>query len=240
MRILTPPGVFKPISDTWLLAERMRADPGLAGGEVLDVCTGSGALGVAAALAGARRATAVDLSRRAVLTARLNARLNRVQMRARRGSLFEPVRGERFDLIISNPPYVPSTREDELPTAGPERAWEGGLAGRALLDPLCAEAADHLELGGALLLVHSSVCGEQATLDALRRGGLEAQVVARQPGPLGPLMRSRAAALERRGLLGPGEREEELLVIEGRRGEATRAQAPANTASREPAGAQSR
>jgi release factor glutamine methyltransferase len=217
VRIVTVPGVFKPIVDTWMLAERMRGDPSLAGGEVLDLCTGSGALAVAAALSGARRVTAVDLSRRSVLTARLNARLNGVRVRARRGDLFGPLNGERFDLIVSNPPYVPSV-SDEFPERGLERAWEGGREGRALLDRICSEAARRLRPSGAVLLVHSSLCGERATLEGLSSSGLEARVAVRRKGRLGPLMSARAAELERRGLLGAGVREEELLVIEGRRG----------------------
>jgi len=216
VRIVTLLGVFTPISDTWMLAERMREHPALAGGAVLDLCAGSGALAVVAARAGAREATAVDVSRRAVLSARINARLNRVRVRMLRGSLFEPVAGERFDLIVSNPPYVPSA-SDALPESGPQRAWEGGADGRALLDPICARAADHLEPGGALLLVHSSVCGEDATLDRLAASGLEASVVERRRGPLGPLILARARELERRGMLAPAAREEELLVVEGRR-----------------------
>ena len=216
MRIVTLPGVFTPISDTWMLAERMRRHPALGGGAVLDVCAGSGALAVVAARAGAREATAVDVSPRAALTARINARFNRVSVRALRGSLFEPVAGERFDLIVSNPPYVPSA-SDALPEAGPERAWEAGGDGRALLDPICARAADHLHPGGSVLVVHSSVCGEDATLERLAATGLEAFVVERRAGPLGPLMSARARELERRGMLAPGARDEELLVIEGRR-----------------------
>ncbi len=217
VRIVTVPGVFKPIVDTWMLAEQMRGDPSLAGGEVLDLCTGSGALAVAAALAGARRVTAVDISERSVLTARLNARLNGVRVRARRGDLFGPLNGERFDLIVSNPPYVPSATDD-LPERGPERAWEGGREGRAVLDRICAEAGRRLRPSGAVVLVHSSLCGERATIDGLARSGLEARVVERRKGQLGPLMSARALELERRRMLGPGVREEELLVIEGRRG----------------------
>ena len=217
VRVVTVPGVFKPIVDTWMLAERMRGAPSLAGGEVLDLCTGSGALAVAAALCGARRVTAGDISRRSVLTARLNARLNGVRVRARRGDLFGPLNDERFDLIVSNPPYVPSA-SDEPPARGLERAWEGGREGRSVLDRICAEAGRHLRPSGAVLLVHSSLCGERATLDGLGRSGLEARVVARRKGPLGPLMSARAAELERRGVLGAGVREEDLLVVEGRGG----------------------
>lgn len=185
------------------------------GARVLEVFTGSGAVAVSAAQEGAAEVTVVDVSRRALASAWINARRNGVRVRARRGDLFAPVAGERFDLILANPPYVPSPH-DELPRAGASRAWEGGGDGRLLLDRLCAEAPAHLAPGGTLLLVQSSICGERATLDRLAAAGLHAERVAAARGPLGPLMRERAPLLEARGLLEPGQREEELLVLAGR------------------------
>jgi release factor glutamine methyltransferase len=178
---------------------------------VLDVCTGSGYLALAAAAAGASAATAVDVSRRAVLAVRLNASLNGLGVEALRGDLFGPVRGRRFDVIVSNPPYLPGPG-DGLPPRGIARAWEAGPSGRALIDRICAGAPDHLNEGGVLLLVHSSVCGERQTLDALAVAGLSAGVAGRQRGPLGPLLRARADWLRERRLLLDGARED-LLVI---------------------------
>jgi release factor glutamine methyltransferase len=182
---------------------------------VLDVCTGSGALAIVAAQRGARDVTAVDVSRRAVLTARLNARLNGVRVRALRGDLFAPVPGERFDVIVSNPPYVPADT-DVLPDRGPQRGWDAGRDGRSVLDRICAETPEHLRPHGVVLLVHSAICGVDATCSALEAGGLEADVAMRQCGPLGPLMRARVHHLEARGLLAPGRREEDVVVIRGR------------------------
>jgi release factor glutamine methyltransferase len=136
-------------------------------------------------------------------------------VRGRRGDLFAAVPGERFDVIVSNPPYVPAG-DDDLPTRGPERAWEAGRDGRALVDRICSQAPGHLREGGVLLLVHSTVCGEEATLERLEAAGLEADVAARHPGPLGRLLSERATMLEERGLLAPGRRAEEVLVIRGR------------------------
>ena len=214
MRIVAPPGVFSPISDTWMLAEALRREL-RPGARVLDLCTGSGALAISAAQAGAR-ATAVDLSRRAALTARLNARLNAVRVRVLRGSLFEPVPGERFDVIVSNPPYVPCA-DPELPRRGLRRAWDAGTDGRVLLDRILDEAPRHLAPGGSVLVVQSTIIGEEETLERLRGGALAAEVVARREGPLGPLMAGRRAHLEAQGLLPPGQDREELLVIRGRR-----------------------
>jgi release factor glutamine methyltransferase len=87
-----------------------------------------------------------------------------------------------------------------------------------VLDRIAEQAPRHLKPGGFVLLVHSELCGIPETLDALRAGGLEADVVLRQRGPLGPLMSGRVTALERAGLLAPGRREEDVVVIRGRRG----------------------
>jgi release factor glutamine methyltransferase len=205
VRLVTVPGVFRPISDSWLLASAVREEIARAPARprVLDVCTGSGVVGIAAARAGAD-VTAIDVSCRAVAAAWLNARINRVRLQSRRGSLLEPVAGEAFDVIASNPPYVPSDRERPR---GRERAWSGGPDGRALLDRLVRAAPEHLRPGGALLVVHSDIIGAEETLERLANAGLEPDVAARERGPLGPLMRDR---LGRTG-------EEEVLVLRGRR-----------------------
>jgi release factor glutamine methyltransferase len=157
------------------------------------------------------------MSRRAVLTARINARLNGVRLRAVRSDLFSALDGEKFDVIVSNPPYVPAPT-DELPTRGPERAWDAGRNGRKVLDRLIDEAPDHLRPGGALLVVHSEIIGFDATREAMQRRGLKVDVVQRERGPLGPLMAARVRHLEEQALLPPGRREEDVLVLRGRRG----------------------
>lgn len=160
--------------------------------------------------------TAVDVCRRAVLATRINAKLNGMSVRVMRGDLFEPVAGQRFDLIVSNPPYLP-TPDERLPTQGVAVAWEAGPSGRAYIDRICVTVSEHLRPRGALLLVHSSVCGEEATLRALAKRGLTPSVVARQDGRLGPILRRRAGWLHERGLLEHQGREE-LLVIRAQRG----------------------
>jgi release factor glutamine methyltransferase len=171
-------------------------------------------LAIAAALGGARFVTAVDVSARAVLTVRLNARLNGVRVEAIRGDLLDAVPGRRFDVIVSNPPYLPGT-DDALPAHGRARHTEAGASGRTLVDRLIDAAPAHLAPGGVLLVTHSSINGEDATLDRMRAAGLEPSVVERRPGALGPLLSARAPRLEQRGLLAPGERSEDLLVVAG-------------------------
>jgi release factor glutamine methyltransferase len=222
--------VFAPRSDAPFLLEALRAEPGLRGGRVLDLCTGSGVLALGAARDGAGEVVAVDLSRRAVLSTRLNARRHGLGVRAARGDLFAAVAGRRFDLIISNPPYLPAPSE-RLPRHRAAQAWDAGCDGRAILDRICARAREHLDPGGAVLIVQSSVCGERRTLELLRESGLEAETVRRRSGPLGPLLRARVDHLRAAGLLGCDELTEELLVIRGRyAGARSKASSPARWA----------
>lgn len=211
MRLVTFPGVLRPPSDALMLAQQLRREPLHARSSVLDLCAGSGVLAIVAAQCGAGRVTAVDISRRATLATRLNARLNGVCVRTVRGDLFAALCGERFDVIVSNPPYLVSTSE-KLPRRGASRAWEAGPTGRVFVDRICDQADRHLTKGGVLLLVHSSLCSEQTTVDALSRRGYEVRIAARHRGPLGPRMRPRVAMLQSRGLLGDDELEDIVVV----------------------------
>lgn len=216
MRLLVPPGVYPPNEDSRLLSSILREQDLGPATSVLDVCTGTGYLAICAALLGAGHVTAIDASRRAFAAATLNARRNEARLEVLRGDLLEPVAGAHFDLIMSNPPYVP-TDSDALPRRGPARAWDAGRDGRALLDRLCADGPGLLKPGGRMLLVHSALCGTEITTTALRDCGLEVDVIARRTIPLGPVMQERAAELQLRGLMPRGQREEEILVVEGRR-----------------------
>ncbi len=212
MLLLRTPGVYPAQRDTWLLAEALRQEPKIQGARVLDLGTGSGALAVAAARAGASQVTAVDVSRQALATTWVNARCRGLRVRVRLGDLVQPVLEERFEVIVSNPPYVPS-EHDHLPERGLDRCYDGGIDGRAVLDRVCTEAPKLLAPSGVFLVVHSAVCGVAATLAHLAGQGLEAEVVARCDHDFGPVFSSRAALLASRGLIEPGQRSEELVVI---------------------------
>jgi release factor glutamine methyltransferase len=215
MKIFTLPGVFQPRSDTWMLVDAVRATTLSPRARVLDLCTGSGAVAVAAALRGARSVTAIDVHRRSAWTVRMNARVNGARVRGLHGDLFAPVAGERFDLITANPPYVPAPPEI-APERG-DRAWNAGHDGRAVIDRLIEELPAHLRSDGVVLLVQSSVTGTAETLDRLRDAGLEPDIVLRRRGPLGPILTSRAGYLAGRGLLPGALPEEEVVVIRGTR-----------------------
>ncbi|QSE86882.1 HemK2/MTQ2 family protein methyltransferase [Rhodococcus koreensis] len=214
--LLRIPGVYAPQDDTWLLADAMAEHSLDADTRVLDLCTGTGALAVRAAKLGAGSVTAIDISRRAALTATLNSRVNGHTIRVLRGDLTAPVRGERFDLVISNPPYVPA-EDDRIPGTGMARAWDAGTDGRALLDRICTQAPDILAPEGTLLVAQSALSGVDKTHVMLEEQGLQADIVARREIAFGPVLTARRRMLESRGVITADQRSEEIVVIRARR-----------------------
>ncbi|SDL36956.1 HemK2/MTQ2 family protein methyltransferase [Streptomyces indicus] len=215
MSPLSLPGVYAPQADTVLLAEALAREPLCPGARALDLGTGTGALALAAARRGAQ-VTAVDVSWPAVLTARLNARRARLPVRVLHGDLLDPVAGQTFDLILSNPPYVPAPSA-RPPRRGAARAWDAGSDGRLVLDRICRRAPALLAPGGRLLLVHSALSDPEATLTQLRTAGLRAAVTEHRYIPFGPVLRARQTWLRATGLLRNAADKEELVIIRAER-----------------------
>lgn len=217
MLLVRPPGVYRAQEDTSLLRQVLRRRDRLSGLSVLDVGSGTGALGIEAFRAGASSLTSIDLSLRSVVASWLNSRIHGISATVRRGDLFAPVGSRRFDLVLANPPYVPGVAP--LPSRHrAARCWDAGLDGRVLLNRICSGVSSVLNEDGSLLLVQSTLADEAATLDRLTEAGLVTEVLARAHVPFGPVLRGRARRLRELGLIGPDQTEEELVVIEARRG----------------------
>jgi ribosomal protein L3 glutamine methyltransferase len=124
---------------------------------VLDLCTGSGCLAILAALAFPRaRIDAVDLSAGALALARRNVASHRLgdRIALHRGDLFAPVAKQRYDLIITNPPYVDAGGMARLPPEyrhEPRMALAAGDDGLDILRRILKEAPHHLRKGGGLV-----------------------------------------------------------------------------------------
>jgi release factor glutamine methyltransferase len=214
VKLIALPGVYAPQEDTALLQFALHRETLPPRAAVLDVGTGTGALALAAASRGAC-VTAVDISRRAVWTARLNALLARTRVHVLHGDLTAPVAGRTFDLVLANPPYVPGPGVP--PRRGPARAWEAGRDGRLVLDRICRDVPPLLRRGGVLLMVHSDLSGVSTTLGRMRAAGLSAEVTEQRWVALGPVLRARRTWLLEKGMLGPEGEEEELVVIRAER-----------------------
>lgn len=167
--------VYEPAEDTFLLAENLLVREY---NDVLDMGTGCGILGVLAAKR-ARNVVAVDVNPYAIRCAEINARLNGVlnKMDIRQGSLFEPInKGEKFNVIIFNAPYLPSNAGEQKTWMG--LAWAGGPTGRQLIDPFTSQAPSYLKEEGRILLVQSTLSNVHETMRRLEGEGLRASVLA--------------------------------------------------------------
>ncbi|MEU3245603.1 MULTISPECIES: HemK2/MTQ2 family protein methyltransferase [unclassified Streptomyces] len=209
--LLALPGVYRPQADTELLAHALAAERVRPAAEILEIGTGTGALALSAAGRGAR-VTAVDISWRAVTTARLNALQRRLPLRVLHGDFTACTNGRRYDIVLANPPYVPAPNRWP-PSRGAARAWDAGPDGRHVIDRICASAPALLRPGGILLMVHSAMCDADNTLERLSHARLAGQVTARARVPWGPVLRGRRAWLQNQGFADVGENQEELVII---------------------------
>ena len=157
------PSVLIPRLDTEVLADEVLKiidQKGLKNPEVLDLCTGSGALGItiAAKVPGAL-VTLTDVSEEALHTAMGNAALNKVGRRCSflLGDMFDAIpEDKQFDIIVCNPPYIKSnlieTLDVEVKDHEPRMALDGGKDGLKYYRIIADEASMHLRSGGILAL----------------------------------------------------------------------------------------
>jgi release factor glutamine methyltransferase len=172
------PRVFNPavFRSGRFLARTLATAPELVPGDgdsrALDLGTGSG-VGAVFAVRRGWDVVAVDVNPDAVRCARINALLHGLEERieAREGDLFAPVAGERFDLVLFNPPYFPGEARDAL-----DAAWRG----RGVLERFAAGLPEALTPGGRALVVFSSDGDEDALLALLEGNGLRVRVLARR------------------------------------------------------------
>ncbi|MFI5509760.1 class I SAM-dependent methyltransferase [Mycobacterium sp. NPDC051804] len=215
--VIAPAGVYSPQEDSRFLIDVMEKADLARARRVADLCTGSGVVAIAAGQQKASQVAAFDVCSRSVRSARINALATGVDVDVHLGSWARAAEFGPFDLVVCNPPYVPHDPDVDyapIPSdVGPARAWDAGYDGRLVLDPLCEAVPDLLAPGGTFLLVQSEFAVPRRTLAALASVGLDAEVVAYQWIPFGPVLTSRAAWLEDTGRLEPGRREEELVVI---------------------------
>lgn len=148
------PGVLIPRADTEILVEKA-LEWMKPGARVLDIGTGSGAIAVSLAKLGRQaQVTAVDVSDRALEIARQNAKRNGAAVEFVKSDCFSALKGRKYDMIVSNPPYI---SEDEMRglmpevTREPELALFGGADGLDFYRRISREAPEYLNEGGCLL-----------------------------------------------------------------------------------------
>lgn len=210
-----PDGVQPPKAGSRFFCRHLSAR---AGEHVLELGAGLGLAAVLAAKAGAI-VIATDVVPAAITAVRANAALNGVEIDARLGDCYAPVAGERFDLICSNPPQMPTPpgadREDAQAAAD-----NGGLDGWALLDRIVAGAPEHLAPRGRLVFTIFDFLGLKTALAKVEGAGLVPSVLARETQAfprIGYERLNHLRAMDREAVLPSGRPSTvERLMIEGR------------------------
>ncbi len=125
--------------------------------EVLDLCCGSGAVGISIMkICSNVRMTGSDISEKAVKIAETNSKNLHAKVKFVCGDMFEPFEGKKFDMIVSNPPYIKklmiSILQEEVKSHEPLEALDGGADGLDFYRIIVRQAAEHLKKDGFLLM----------------------------------------------------------------------------------------
>ena len=139
MQFQTCEKVYEPAEDTFLLAENLKVKKT---DKLLEIGTGTGIIAILASKI-TDRVIAVDINKYAVECARKNSEINHSDIDIKLGDLFDPVKDEKFDIILFNTPYLP-TNEDERIDDELEAAWDGGTDGRAVINRFIEGLSEHL------------------------------------------------------------------------------------------------
>jgi release factor glutamine methyltransferase len=147
----------------------------LPAGMVLELCCGTGVVGLSLARR-VSRVVAVDINPTAVINTVVNYQNSGLaeKLDAVVGDLFSPLRGKAFDLVIMNPPYI----EDEG-TAG-DIAWSGGKGGRETIDRFLDSVGNFLAEGGSGVFIQSDLNGQQETMEKAEVCGMVAEVIGKR------------------------------------------------------------
>ena len=174
--INTDDNVYKPAEDSYMLADNLLIKEGQS---VLEIGTGSGVVAMYASRL-TDCITVTDINFDACELARRNFEDNGIEnIEILFGNMFEPVENRKFDVILFNTPYLP-TEEDEVIDDTINYAFDGGLNGRKVIDLFLNEVGNHLNDGGIVQLIQSSLSGNEETLDKLDSLGFIAEIAEKE------------------------------------------------------------
>ena len=164
--------VYEPREDSYLLQKEV--EKRAKGKRVLDMGCGTGIQAITAAKAGAEEVWACDINSKAVKCCKENAKLNRVEVRVVESDLFRNVPQNEFQLIVFNPPYLPSDgQHDDL-------RWSGGYEGIEVVIDFFKRVSEYLTKDGEVLFIFSSHANQDKLKEVLKRLGFSLKVIAKQ------------------------------------------------------------
>ena len=170
--INTDENVYVPAEDSYMLADNLEIKEGAS---VLEIGTGSGIVAMYASRL-SDNITVTDINFDACELARKNFEDNGIEnIEILFGNMFEPVESRKFDVILFNTPYLPTDDGDVIDDTL-NYAFDGGLNGRKVIDLFLDEVGNHLNDGGIVQMIQSSLSGNEETLQRLDELGFIAEI----------------------------------------------------------------
>ena len=170
--VLKSSNVYEPAEDSFLLADNLLVERGMS---VLEIGTGSGIVAMYVSRL-TDDITVSDINFDACELARRNFEINGIDnIEVCFGNLFEPVKDRKFDVILFNTPYLP-TENEEVIEDNLNYAFDGGLNGRKVIDLFLNEVKYHLNEGGIVQMIQSSLSDNHETLKKLNQEGFIAEI----------------------------------------------------------------
>lgn len=180
LRLFVSPTVYEPAEDSFLLATYASSLKG----SILEIGCGSGIVALSAAIADKNsNVLGIDINPEAVECAKRNAAANSVKnCRFQEGNMFTAIpESSKFDFILFNPPYLPTTREEKLALESENSAYDGGESGLETFTQFAKQVDEHLASGGKVTVIATSLNdGMKKTLELLQRHVGTAQILAEE------------------------------------------------------------
>ncbi|MCX6773114.1 MAG: methyltransferase [Candidatus Micrarchaeota archaeon] len=180
LRLDVFPTVYEPAEDSFLLATYASSCTG----RILEIGCGTGIVSISAALGSvSNHVLGVDMNKEAVECAQHNAEANNApNCRFMQANMFSSIpEGDKFDFILFNPPYLPTTREEKLALEDENFAYDGGESGLETFMQFAEQVSEHLAEGGKVAVIATSLNdGIKKTVEELEKRVGKTQILSEE------------------------------------------------------------
>ncbi|MCX8163024.1 MAG: class I SAM-dependent methyltransferase [Candidatus Micrarchaeota archaeon] len=169
--------VYFPAEDSFLLLKNLKNIKG----KILEIGTGSGIISIYLAKKGIEKIYATDINKKAIENAQKNARINKVENKIKfiYSDLFENIKNQKFDYIIFNPPYLPTTKEEKIKDEL-NSSFDGGKNGLKIIRRFLIQAKNFLKKQGVIYLIVSDLADLEKLKTFIYKNGYSYKEIDRQ------------------------------------------------------------